>query len=81
MAMESKTVSVIPLNSSDYPTWKIQCQMSLMKDGLWGIVSCTEEAPTGNAERISKYEARRDRALAIIVLSVGAVIAVPDWRA
>ena len=42
-----------------------------MKDGLWTIVDGTESAPdTCNAHRYKKYVARRDRALAIIVLSV-----------
>ena len=26
---ESKAVRVIPLNGSNYPTWKVQCQMAL----------------------------------------------------
>ena len=45
--------------------------MALIKDGLWGIVKGTEEAPGGgNAEAQRKYEARRDRALALVVLAV-----------
>ena len=36
---EVKTVSVVPLNERNYPTWKVQCRMALIKDGLWGIVS------------------------------------------
>ena len=45
--------------------------MALMKDGLWGIVNDTESAPDeANAERHGKYISRRDRALALIVLSV-----------
>ncbi len=45
--------------------------MALVKDGLWGIVSETESDP-GNeeAEAHIKFLSRRDRALAIIVLSV-----------
>ena len=34
MASESKTVTVVPLNGANYPTWKVQCRMTLMKDGL-----------------------------------------------
>ena len=50
---ESKTVAVVPLNSSNYSTWKIQCKMALIKDGLWGIVNGTETAPTeGNKQRL-----------------------------
>ena len=42
-----------------------------MKDGLWMIVDGTERAPdTSDAQKYEKYVARRDRALAIIVLSV-----------
>ena len=69
--MAEKTVTVISLNGANYPTWKIQCQMTLMKDGLWGIVNGTESAPTdGNADRRAKFEARKNRALAVIVLSL-----------
>ena len=68
---ESKTVTVVPLNSSNYPTWKVQCRMALMKDGLWGIVNGTETPPDASqADNYAKFVIRRDRALAIIVLSV-----------
>ena len=71
MASESKTVTVIPLNGSNYPTWKVQCRMALMKDGLWSIVSGSERPPDiAEADKYAKFSARRDRALAIIVLSV-----------
>ena len=71
MASVSKTVTVIPLNGSNYPTWKVQCRMALMKDGLWSIVSGSERAPAAaEADKYAKFVARRDRALAIIVLSV-----------
>ena len=64
-------MAIISLNGSNYPTWKIQCRMALMKEGLWGIVSGRENAPPdGEAERRAKFGARRDRALAILVLSV-----------
>ena len=68
---ESKSTVVVPLNSSNYPTWKVQCRMALMKDGLWNIVNGTERPPlSSEAEQHAKFMARRDRALAIIVLSV-----------
>ena len=71
MASVLKTVMVIPLNGSNYPTWKVQCRMALMKDGLWSIVSGSERAPAAaEADKYAKFVARRDRALAIIVLSV-----------
>lgn len=70
-ASELKTVSVIPLNGVNYPTWKVQCRMALMKDGLWNIVDGTEVAPAAtDTNSYNKFMARRDRALATIVLSV-----------
>lgn len=73
MAPEVNTVTIGPLNGVNYPTWKIQCRMALMRDGLWSIVNETEEAPNvaREADKCAKFVARRDRALAIIVLSVG----------
>ena len=60
-----------PLNGKNYPTWKVQCRMALIKDSLWGIVSGTDEAPPEEqADARKKYMTRRDRALAIIVLAV-----------
>ena len=70
MAFESSTVSVVSLNGPNYPTWKVQCRMTLMKDGLWGIVNGTENIPTDDGERRAKFLARRDRASATIGLSV-----------
>ncbi len=68
---ESKSVTLVPLNGSNYPTWKIQCRMALIKDGLWNIVNGTEGAPgQAQAEKYAKFMSRRDRALATIVLSV-----------
>ena len=40
-----RTVAVIPLDGSNYATWRIQCKMALVKDGLWKIVEGTEAAP------------------------------------
>jgi len=42
---ESRTIAVIPLNGSNYRTWKVQCKMALMKEDLWGIIDGTETAP------------------------------------
>ena len=63
---ESKTVTVVPLSSTNYSTWKIQCKMALIRDGLWGIVNETETemVPTEGAEAQAKFAARRDKALA-----------------
>ena len=58
---EMKTVSIVPLNGKNYPTWKVQCRMAavhqaLVKDGLWGIVSETERDPGDReAEAHSKF--------------------------
>ena len=67
---ESKTVAVVPLNRTNYATWKIQCKMALVKDGLWGIVNGTETAPAEEGEQLTKFTARRDKALPTIVLAV-----------
>ena len=45
--------------------------MALMKEGLWGIVSGTEVAPAqSEADKFTKFVTRRDKAPAIIVLSI-----------
>ena len=68
---ESKAVVVVPLKGPNYATWKIQCRMALMKEGLWGIVSDSERAPPEEeSKKYAKFVARRDHALAIVVLSV-----------
>ena len=36
---ESRSVALVPLNAKNYATWKIQCKMALIKDGLWGITN------------------------------------------
>ena len=69
---EGKTVSIIPLNGKNYPSWRVQCRMALMREGLWGIVAGTEQAPneTAGADERAKFSARSDRALATVVLAV-----------
>ena len=64
---ETTKVLIKPLNGHNYATWKVQCKMALIKDGLWKIVTGTEGEP--EADR-AKYLLRKDRALATIVLSV-----------
>ena len=64
-------MSIVPLSGPNYATWKVQCRMALVKDGLWNIVKGTETVPEGaTADALAKFETRRDRALAIIVLSI-----------
>ena len=68
---EVKTISIAPLNGSNYPTWKVQCRMALMKEGLWAIVDGSETPPPENeSDKYRKFVGRRDRALALIVLSI-----------
>ena len=57
MASDLKTVTVVPLNGLNYSTWKVQCRMALLKDGLWGIVNGTEVAPdeTADADKHAKF--------------------------
>ncbi len=59
-----------PLNDSNYPTWKIQVRIALMKDGLWNIVNGKENAPENEHADQAKFMTRRDKALAQIVLSI-----------
>ena len=69
MAESSKSVVIVLLKGSNYPTWKLQCHMVLMWEGLWTIVDGTEEA-LEDADQLVKFNTRKDRVLAIIVLSV-----------
>ena len=57
---ESKTSVIVPLTGANYPTWKVQYRMALVRDGLWGIVSGTEDAPVEGDDYRSKFLARRD---------------------
>ena len=68
---ETTKVLIEPLNGQNYATWKVQCKMALIKDGLWNIIDITgtEGEPEGENDR-RKYLLRKDRALATIVLSV-----------
>ena len=51
MAMASNDkVSIVPLNGKNYPTWKVQCKMTLLKENLWNIVVGTETAPTSGGD-------------------------------
>ena len=70
MSMDMKAIGIVPLNGANYPTWKVQCQMALMK-GLWSIVNGSESGPSrSDTDKHAKFMARRDRALATVVLSV-----------
>ena len=67
---EVKNISIVPLTVKNYPTWKVQCRLALMKEGLWSIVNETETAPATEGEARRKFMHRRDQAFAIIGLSV-----------
>lgn len=69
MATDSRQVSIVPLNGSNYATRKVQCTMALKKDGVWGIVCGTEKASEG-ARDLERFDTRKDKALATIVLSI-----------
>ena len=73
--METTKVLLKPLNGSNYATWKVQCKMALIKEGLWNIVNRTELISNdATREQKEKFSLRRDKALATIVLSVE-----PKW--
>ena len=70
---ESRIVTVVPLNGSNFLTWKVQCRMALMKERLWNIVNAFEHAPDLTQAEVllcAKFAARKDCGLAIVVLFV-----------
>ena len=69
MAEGRNTVAIIPLNSQNYGTWKVQAKLALLRDGLWGIVQGTEVAPVDEVA-VAKFNERQDKALAILGLSI-----------
>ena len=73
MSVERRQVHCCPEWRELPPTWKLQCKMTLVREGQWGLVSGTEESPDPRteAEKHTKYLAKRDRALATIVLAIG----------
>ena len=63
--------TITALDDSNYQTWKLQCRMSLMKEGLWGIVNETETRPPADqSDSLVKFNKLWDKALATIVLSI-----------
>ena len=61
---------VVTLDGSNYPTWKVQCRMLLIRHGLWRIVKGEEVAPIDNPAALNKFNERCDKALSTIVLAV-----------
>jgi len=71
MASSEKSFHVIPLKgATNYQTWKVQVRMALIRENLWHIVNGTEQAPAPDSSDYSKFSARRDKALATIVLTL-----------
>ena len=70
MASESRVVTVVRVNGLNNATWKVQCRMALLKEGLWEIVSRAEQSPGVKDENFPKFLARKDKALAKIVVTV-----------
>ena len=70
--MKINLVNLVPLNGTNFATWKVQCKMALIRDGVWDIVNGTEIVPDSRTEigLLAKYLSRKDRALATIVLSL-----------
>ena len=70
MASETR-IAVIPLKGVNYATWKIQVKMALVKENLWCLVDGSESPPEASeSDKLAKFNTRRDKALALIVLSV-----------
>ena len=71
MAEPRTNSNVVALNGTNFPTWKLQIRMILMKQGVWKIVNETEVAPDeNNIVAWNKYHDRRDKALSTLVLAV-----------
>ena len=61
------------LNGENYPAWKLQLRMALIRDDLWDIVNGSEHAPeeeSASADAKKKFKTRSNKALSMIVLSM-----------
>ena len=61
MATEMRSVAVVPLSTSNYATWKVQCRMAFIKYGLCGIVDVTEEAPVSMCQLTNLPSLKQER--------------------
>ena len=69
--MDNKNTKVVVLKSNNYATWKIQIKLQLIALELFNIVDGNETVPDDEASaNYQQFSARRDKALAVIVLSV-----------
>ena len=69
MATETTKILIKPLNGANYATWKVQCNMTLIREELWNIVTGNENAPQNQGEQ-EEFLLQRDHPLATIVLSM-----------
>ena len=77
---ELKT-AVIPLTGKNYPTWKVQCKMALMKDSLWGIVTGSETLATGvNAETPKKVRSKEGSSVSDYRAGGGPIAPLHCWK-
>ena len=61
---------ITPLKGRNYPTWRLQCKMALLKENLWSCVEGDAAASDSASARTAEESIRMDKALAIIVLSI-----------
>ncbi len=65
------------------PAVEATVQDALIRDGVWSIVNGSEIAPTDLASdryMYAKFSARKDRALATIVLSINLSLLYLQWN-
>ena len=60
---------IVPLDGSNYSTWKLQIRMFLLSQNVWTIVDGSEAVPEATAA-LALYTARQGKALSILVLSL-----------
>ena len=71
--MATITSELTKLKGDNYPAWKLQLRMALIRDDLWDIVSGSEKEPMGDgttADAKKKFQTRSNKALSMIVLSM-----------
>jgi hypothetical protein len=76
---ESNIVAVVPLDSTNYSTWKIQFKLAFIEEGFWGIMNGTERTPNEEADQEARFAARRDKALHHLV-GHSTKITLCNWR-
>lgn len=60
---------ILPLDGTNYSTWKLQVRMLLLNLNLWDIVMERESPPT-SADGLYAFNVRKSRALSTIVLTI-----------